>query len=198
MSKTVPCPAKWAQRADTLFLSFQLPDSKNVKVEILNEKMSFTATNDTGDINYENKIEFYKSVKVAADVEKEQAKAKKPTIGPLPISGYQIKGRTIDCLLYKQDRKNTDFWPKLTKDSKKPKWLSVDFNRWRDEDDSEDETENFNKDFDFSKFMNAKGGLNTEDGQANFDPANINMDDIDSDDDSLPDLNQAAKEGQVE
>ena len=32
-------------------------------------------------------------------------------------------------------------------------------------------------------------------GEANFDPTNINMDDIDSDDEDLPNLNEVVEEG---
>lgn len=31
------------------------------------------------------------------------------------------------------------YWPQLTKEKKKYHWLKVDFNKWKDEDDSEDE-----------------------------------------------------------
>ena len=31
------------------------------------------------------------------------------------------------------------YWPSLMKDKKKVHWLKIDFNRWRDEDDSEPE-----------------------------------------------------------
>ena len=69
-------------------------------------------------------------------------------------------------------------------------WLGVDFGRWRDEDDSDDEGPgNFDQDFDFSKLMNQKGGLNNKDGD--FDPNNINMDDLDSDDDDIPGVEDA-------
>ena len=33
------------------------------------------------------------------------------------------------------------YWPFLFKDKKKAHWLKIDFNRWRDEDDSEPEGE---------------------------------------------------------
>ena len=72
-------------------------------------------------------------------------------------------------------------------------WLGVDFGRWRDEDDSDDEgAGNFDQDFDFSKLMNMKGGLNNADGD--FDPENINMDDLDSDDDDIPGVEDAVNE----
>lgn len=32
------------------------------------------------------------------------------------------------------------YWPYLTKEKKKYHWLKVDFKKWKDEDDSDDET----------------------------------------------------------
>lgn len=164
-------PAKWAQRADTIFLRFEIIDSANVQIEIKETSITFKCT-DAKDTEYSNSIEWYKEINVED-------------------SGYQIKGRSIDCLLYKKDLKNMSYWPRITKNKEKLRWLSVDFNRWRDEDDSEDESpDNFNQDFDFSKLMNGAGGLNTDGaGGAAFDPSNINMDDIDSDDEDMPELN---------
>lgn len=173
---TKAATAKWAQRADTIFLRFEVLESKDVVVDIQEDGLTFTASNKSGDTKYSNTIEFFKKINVED-------------------SGYQIKGRSIDCLIYKQDLKDTSFWPRLIKEKKKVFWLSVDFNRWRDEDDSEDEQSNFNQDFDFSKLMNSQGGMNTMNGEANFDPTNINMDDIDSDDEDLPNLNEVVEEG---
>jgi len=169
--------AKWAQRADTIFLRFEVLESKDAKVEFTEDSLKFTAANKDG--FYENKIELFKKINTED-------------------SGYQVKGRSIDCLIYKQDLKDMSFWPRLTKEKKKIFWLSVDFNRWRDEDDSEDEGSNFNQDFDFSKLMNSQGGMNTMNGEANFDPTNINMDDIDSDDEDLPNLNDVVEENKKE
>lgn len=197
MSK--PAGAKWAQRNDTLFLSFECLDAQNVEIDLKKDKLVFKCFDPNLKQNYENIIEFYKPIKtekeVNEDLEKEKAKGRKTNPNAiLPISGYQIKGRSIDFLIYKQDFKKEPYWPRLTKEKLKLNWLKVDFNRWRDEDDSDDETENFNRDFDFSKFMNAKGGLNTDGSGANFDPTNINMDDLDSDDDDLPDLNKLSQD----
>lgn len=171
---TKAATAKWAQRADTIFLRFEVLESNDVKVEFTEDSLTFTATNKGA--KYSNQIDFFKNINTED-------------------SGYQVKGRSIDCLIYKQDLKDIAFWPRLCKEKKKVFWLSVDFNRWRDEDDSEDEgNSNFNQDFDFSKLMNSQGGMNTMNGEANFDPTNINMDDIDSDDEDLPNLNEIAAE----
>lgn len=48
-----------------------------------------------------------------------------------------IRDRTIEIVLKKKDE--GPYWPQLTKEKKKYHWLKVDFNKWKDEDDSEDE-----------------------------------------------------------
>lgn len=40
------------------------------------------------------------------------------------------------------------YWQQLTKEKQKFHWLKVDFNKWKDEDDSEDEGTGQNQDLD--------------------------------------------------
>merc|ERR1711912_208627 len=143
--KTIGATCKWAQRQTTIFLRFEILDSKDANVEFEKDKITFTAKSDDGKISYKNEFSLFKPI----DVE---------------TSGFQIKARSIDCLIYKEghDNKKAAWWPRLTKEKMKIHWLGVDFGRWRDEDDSEDE------------------------GPGDFDPENINMDDLDSDDDDIP------------
>jgi hypothetical protein len=47
-------------------------------------------------------------------------------------------GRCFEFIINKAE--SSDYWPSLTTDKKKPHWLKVDFNKWKDEgsdDDSE-------------------------------------------------------------
>lgn len=169
-SKPIGATCKWAQRQTTIFLRFEILDSKDANVVFEKEKILVTAKSSDGKISYRNEFQLFKPI----DIE---------------TSGFQIKARTIDCLVYKEGHNEKKvscaWWPRMTKEKLKIHWLGVDFGRWRDEDDSEDEGPgNFDQDFDFSKLMNMKGGLNNADGD--FDPTNINMDDLDSDDDDIP------------
>merc|ERR1712038_776098 len=137
-----------------------------------NNSVKFTATSTDKKQQYENEIHLFAEI----DTEK---------------SGFQVKGRTVDCLIYKKETKGS-WWPRLTADKLKRHWVGVDFSRWRDEDDSDDEGPgNFDSDFDFSKLMNMKGGINNQSGD--FDPSNINMDDLDSDDEYMPDIEDVPK-----
>lgn len=168
----VGATTKWAQRQTTIFLRFEVLDSQNVDVHFEKTSLKFTATCADGK-SYLNEVQLFKEI----DTEK---------------SGFQIKARSIDCLIYKEGGNKATWWPRLTKEKQKLHWLGVDFGRWRDEDDSDDEgPKTFDQDFDFDKLMNMKGGMNNVDGD--FDPSNINMDDLDSDDDEIPGVEDVEK-----
>lgn len=151
--------AKWAQRVDTIFLSFMVPDAKNPTVIFSDNSVKFEAV--SSGKQYKNELTFFKTIDPEA-------------------CRFQVKGRTVDCFIVKAGM-DVEFWPRLTENKIKIHWLSVDFNRWKDEDDSEDDT-GFQQDFDFNKLMK---GQNADDV---LDAEQVNMDDIDSDDDELPDL----------
>lgn len=77
---TKTATAKWAQRADTLFLRFEVLESKDVKVNFEEDQITFKCSN-SHNINYKNVIHFFKKINPEDSV-------------------YQVKGRSIDCLLY--------------------------------------------------------------------------------------------------
>lgn len=49
-----------------------------------------------------------------------------------------VGGRYIELVLQKPTS-DSKYWPHLTKEKKKYHWLKVDFKKWKDEDDSDDE-----------------------------------------------------------
>lgn len=48
-----------------------------------------------------------------------------------------VKGRNIELVITKKEE--GPFWDRLCKETTKFHWLKADFNKWKDEDDSEDE-----------------------------------------------------------
>lgn len=50
---------------------------------------------------------------------------------------HWVRDRNIEFILKKKE--DGPFWPQLTKEKVKYHWLKVDFNKWKDEDDSDDE-----------------------------------------------------------
>ena len=55
-----------------------------------------------------------------------------------------VRDRNIELILVKKEE--GPFWPHLLKQKVKQHWLKVDFGRWKDEDDSDDEGEGQNPD----------------------------------------------------
>ena len=99
------------------------------------------------------------------------------------------RGRCIEMLLFKT---NTDesYWPSLTSDKKKHHWLKCDFNKWQDEDESDDEgLGGMSGSGDFEEMMRQMGGLGGAGGGGK--PSFDDLDDAeenDSDDEPIPDL----------
>jgi hypothetical protein len=56
----------------------------------------------------------------------------------LQKSKFSVGQRVIEFALEKKDREGP-YWTRLVKDAKKQHWLKVDFSKWRDEDESDEE-----------------------------------------------------------
>lgn len=117
-----PPPVLWAQRADQLLLTIDIEDCKEPTIDLQKDKLHFKGKSDSiqSDANHnehEVTIEFYKPVKV------EESK-------------HVVKARGIEFIIYKEEN---SWWPRLLKDSTKQHWLKIDFPKWKDEDDSDDE-----------------------------------------------------------
>lgn len=111
-------------------------------------------------------------------------------------------GRCIEFIITKADLKS-EYWPSLVSDKKKPHYLKVDFNKWKDEgsDDEEGQEPGFNDGFggmgNFNDLMAGMGGgmggmpgMGGMDGKPSFDDLE---DEEDSDDEQIPDLEEAKK-----
>ncbi|XP_012270719.1 prostaglandin E synthase 3 isoform X2 [Orussus abietinus] len=159
----------WAQRNSILFVTICLEDCKDPTIKVEPEKIYFKGIGGTERKLHEVTINLYKEV----DPEK--------TI-------QSPKGRNIELVLTKKEE--GPYWPRLTKESKKFHWLKSDFNKWKDEDDSDDVP--YSEGRDFEEMMRQMGGLGgSGDRKPNFDDLDDVGDDADgpdSDDEDLPDL----------
>ncbi|KAI8073432.1 HSP20-like chaperone [Gilbertella persicaria] len=108
----------WAQRADVLYLTVEISDIKNHKIDLTEDKLRFTGVGEKEENEYEAEIEFYKQI----DVEK---------------SKQHLTPRNLTMAIYKKDE---GWWPKLQKGDKL-NFVKTDFQKWRDEDDEEEEGE---------------------------------------------------------
>ncbi|KAK1367099.1 Co-chaperone protein p23-1 [Heracleum sosnowskyi] len=156
---------KWAQRSDVLFITIDLPDAKDVKLKLEPEgKFYFSATSGPEKLLYEIDIDLYDEV----DVNESKA---------------SVGSRNIIYLIKKVESK---WWSRLLKkEGKPPVFLKIDWNKWIDEDEQEEEDEG-NMDLDDINFsglqMGGSGGdygetLDDEDGGDDDD----DDDDVDSD-----------------
>lgn len=109
----------WAQRKAGVFLTVCLEDCKDPSIDMKADKVLFKGVGGSDKKEYEMDLDLFENI----DPEK---------------SSYKNKGRVIEFELKKA---NDSFWPRLTKSMGKKHWVKVDFSRWKDEDDSEDEVE---------------------------------------------------------
>lgn len=157
----VPPPVLWAQRKDDVFLTFSV-ESKDPIIKIEKDSIYFKGVNLQDKKNHEVTIQLY------------------DTIVP-ENSAYVNKGRCIEMVLRKE-KKNAPYWPSVTKDKKKPHYLKVDFNKWKDEDD--EEADGGGDNYDIEEMLRTMGGAAGDKGEK------PSFDDLesDSDDENLPDL----------
>lgn len=162
----VPPPVLWAQRKEDVFLTFSI-ESKDPSIKIEKESVYFKGVNTQDNKVNEVTIPLFDAV--------------------VPeTSAFINKGRCIEMILRKA-KKDAPYWPSLTKDKKKPHYLKVDFNKWTDEDDVEEEGKG-NKDYDIEEMLRSMGDAGA--GAGDLGAAKPSFDDIeeDSDDENLPDL----------
>ncbi|XP_015601246.1 prostaglandin E synthase 3 isoform X1 [Cephus cinctus] len=166
-----PPPVMWAQRSNVLYVTICLEDCKDPTLKIEAEKIYFKGVGGTERKLHEVTINLYKEI----DPEK--------TI-------QSLKGRNYELVLTKKE--DGPYWPRLTKENKKFHWLKSDFNKWKDEDDSDDEGGMEGSGRDLEDMMRQMGGLGgAGDSKPNFDDLDDigeEADDSDSDDDEMPDL----------
>ncbi|XP_053496068.1 putative protein PTGES3L isoform X1 [Ictalurus furcatus] len=112
-----PAKTLWFDRKKYITINFLVQKATNVQVDIQDTKMILSCKDDD-DNNIYNEIEFYDRVHKNDSREK-------------------VYDRTINVLIRKM--KDNVAWPRLTKDTAKPAWLSVDFDNWRDWEHEEED-----------------------------------------------------------
>ncbi|XP_014227501.1 prostaglandin E synthase 3 [Trichogramma pretiosum] len=165
-----PPPVIWAQRSNILYVTVCLEDCKNPTIRIEPDKIYFKSVGGVDGKEHEVTINLYKEI----DPEKS---VKTP------------KGRIYEMILSKKEP--GPFWPRLTKENKKFHWLKSDFNKWQDEDESDDEVGNMDPNSleEMMRQMGGLGGAGNNMAKPNFDDLDNDAEgDDDSDDDEMPDL----------
>ncbi|KAJ3006089.1 Prostaglandin E synthase 3 (Cytosolic), partial [Thoreauomyces humboldtii] len=107
----------WAQRADELFITVNVSDVQQPRVELTETGLSFSGT--AHGKEYKLDLPFFKEV----DVEN---------------SKQNISLRNLSFVIAKKE-KGQEYWPRVTKDKGRFHWLKTDFAKWRDEDEDDEE-----------------------------------------------------------
>lgn len=117
-ANAIPPSVSWAQRSARVFVIFNV-ECEKPDIKIDKKSISFR-----GVCAPERKIHQIE-IPLYAEIDPNKSK-------------HFNKGRLIEVVLAKEST-DEGFWPTLTSDQKKHHWLKVDFQRWQDEDDSEEE-----------------------------------------------------------
>lgn len=107
----------WAPRSDRIYVTVEVPDATEVKVALQDEGRLKVSANSHGD-HYELDLELY------GEISTEKSK-------------WKVSGRSIDLNIERKE--SGEFWPRLTKSNQKNRQISVDWSKWVDEDDEEDQ-----------------------------------------------------------
>eukprot|EP00941_MAST-03F_sp_MAST-3F-sp1_P004159 g4159.t1 len=205
----------WAERKDSVFVTFNVPDCKNVDIKLTDQVLSFKGTSEGNDYACELKL------KGKVNPDHEDTK-------------YTVKGRNVLFHIMKaapaegeeNDDEDGNRWNSLLENKKLGKnFVKADFDRWLDEDE---EAESGGNGFDMSQMaggmglgggmggmgMPGMGGMGGMGGAGGMDMAKLQEmmksmgdgtggmpsgageaadDDFDSDDDDLPELEPAAE-----
>lgn len=157
-------PVKWAQRSDVLYITVELPDAQDVKLKLEPEgKFYFSATAGAEKIPYEVDIDLFDKI----DVNNSKASA---------------GSRNICYFVKKAESK---WWDRLLKQGgKTPIFLKVDWDKWVDEDEEQEQDNKPTSEMDFGDIDFSK--LNMGGGEGlNFDAAGNDDDDESDTDDEL-------------
>lgn len=166
----------WAQRDEHIWLTVDVANAEQIKVDLTAKKLSFSCKADGKEYDFE--IPFFAPI-----VESE--------------SKY-LQHRLIDIVLQKA---TPEEWPRLTESSSKLSWLKVDWSKWQDSD-AEDEQPGA---FDMGGMSGMEGmmggmggmmggmegmmgGMGGMGGMPDFSAFTQGPDSDDEDDDALPEL----------
>ncbi|XP_044835250.1 very-long-chain (3R)-3-hydroxyacyl-CoA dehydratase 3 isoform X1 [Mauremys mutica] len=106
----------WAQRHSELYLRVELSDVQSPEITITDNVLHFKAQGHgaKGDNVYEFQLAFLESV--------------------MPQLVYKVTQRQLNITVQK---KESNWWERLTKQERRPLFLAPDFDRWQDESDAE-------------------------------------------------------------
>ena len=185
LANPIPPPlVKWAQRPSLLFITICLEDCKTPKIDVKPGYVTFEGAGGPDKKDHEVRLDFLK------EINPEQSK-------------YVVNDRAIVLALQKKE--DGPYWERLLKEKTKQHWLKIDFDKWVEEDASDDEeARGPGGGQDLEQMMSQMGGLGGMGGMPGMGGMGGGMPDMskgmgrpslddldaeeDSDDEELPDL----------
>ena len=135
----------WAQRKDgNVLVTIRVHDAQDPKITLTATSFTFTGASDNGEYKYNTTIELFEEIVVEE-------------------SSYLVRPRGIEMKLKKKD--TTIWWPRLAKTTKKLHYVTVDWDRWVDEDDDEDEKKGFDWGDEGMNFGDMDDDSSSDDGE---------------------------------
>ena len=129
-------PVVWAQRKDDVFVTVNIQDAQGASVEIDETSFTFKGQSVNKDVTYNQRLELFSEIDPAQ-------------------SRYVVRPRGTEIVLKKKD--NSVWWPRLAKTTTKLHYVSVDWGKWVDSSDDEDQARNF-EDFGWDENMGHQCG----------------------------------------
>jgi len=161
----------WAQRKDRVFASVQLDDIQKEEISIDSEKLTFSCHCAKDNKSYKVELVFFDDI--------------------VPEESKQRKGGREFFFDLKKKNTSDGWWSRLLKAKTKNQFIKVDFHRWVDEDELEDEKGDAGM-YDNSNLEDMMAKMGGAGGAEGFDPGEMPESD-DSDDDEIPDLVEEEK-----
>lgn len=143
-SETLIPRVLWAQRHDTVFLTFEVFEAKEEKIQIEADKVSFAATRGTDGAKFAVELELFAVV---------DPDASKVNVGHREVALVLKKASTTD-----------PYWPRLLKTTQKMHYIHTDFSKWKDEDEEDEEEGGFGAGGAYPDFGGFQFGANGADG----------------------------------
>mmetsp|Transcript_47410 Transcript_47410/g.134913 ORF Transcript_47410/g.134913 Transcript_47410/m.134913 type:complete len:173 (-) Transcript_47410:91-609(-) len=105
----------WAQRQDSVFVTVDIKDACDVKVQLEESTLTFSGRGgEDGTIHYSFELDFFK-----------------------PIVREKSKFSTKRCPEFFLSKQESGAWSRLQKEGKLP-WIKVDWGRWADSDEEDE------------------------------------------------------------
>lgn len=157
-----PAPVKWAQRKDLVYLNIEVQDVQKPEIKVEEDKIIYRGTTKDNQV-YESQLVLFDKIKPDE-------------------SKWCNRDRGAEFVLIKTNPGS--FWKRLLSSDVKYHWLKVDFNKWKDENDSENEDGGSTN---FEEMMRQMGGLGGD--MPGMNPNFDEEEDLpDSDDENIPTL----------